>query len=664
MTDQETHEMSRTELREQNLEWFARQFPAIHHKMMNLKALSELIDEGEGWYNLRFSGQLLYEPSAQEYIEGQAEGFKKNPRRMLIGPPQPNNFDRHAGNFLHRFLEHFHKDEIEVSLHIPSMKGYFLFVFGFGLGGHINKLVEESDCQCLVIVEPNIEFLAQSLEVFDWKKLHETMDARGGHLDLFHSDRDDELFNRIKGVIRTMNPTSFDGSLLYTHYGNSMFEVLVQRISVDAHIIMSGLGFYFDETVMINNTHANLSGGNASMMRFEHKAIRSYPAFIIGSGPSLDKDIEWIKENQENAIVFACGSAIMPLMRAGIQPDYQVELENVPELYPMMLDTVKYIDLSKVHLLTSTTVDARVPGFFDNTSYFFRPALSSYPIFARADDQPLHNGSPSVTNAGLAIAQHLGFRDFYLFGADMGSKTQGLAHSKNAWQNCDEGWEVEIKFDLPIRGNFGGTVYTYKDMNWTRDELEQAIKALRQGRHYYNCSDGAYIKGTVAKHSRSIKFKDQKAPKSKEVQDIANSFAPYPKDDFLSKWNDLEMQEHFIDYTERLLKCMSDAADVDSKLALTNINRQLSANKSEGLEVGLSMLFRGSVWQALYAAEYYLIRVDGEEQHAKALAIYMEEVKSLILYLRKKSIEDLGFLTEQEWVPMDREIDVEVDVWD
>lgn len=655
--------LTKEELRESNLSWFAFQYPQFHSQLMAYETMAELVDEGDGWYNVEFSGQSLYEPSAKECIEKQLENFRKSPNRLLTSPPQPDNFDKYAANMLHRTIERINEEGIKFSAYIPRLNAYYLFVFGLGLGAHLEELVEKTNCQCLLIIEPNIEFVAQSLDVLDWKKLHDKIQERGGYLDLLLYDNEKYLFERIKSLVRTLNPCSLDGAVFFTNYHNPMFATLQTRFRTDFHIIMSGLGFYFDETVMIKNTHENLCSGKAMMARYSPSKIRPLPAFIIGSGPSLDKDIEWIKENQDKAVVFSCGSAVMPLLRAGIQADFQVELENVPELYPMLLDTVKYVDVSKVHLLATTTLDARVPGFFDHTAFFFRPALSSYPLFARADDAPLHNGSPSVTNAGLALAQHFGFRDIYFFGADMGSKSQGQVHSKNAWQNSDEGWEVDIHHNLPVRGNFGGTVYTYQGMNWTRNELELAIQAYKQGRHYYNCSDGAYIDGTLARHSRSIKLPDVVGSKAAEVQKIVDMFQPYSKIDFEQKWNDAKMREHFKDYCQRLLACIENPEDIASKRAMTKINKVLLATGEFGVELGMAMTFRGSLWQALLAAEYYVTRVDGDEQQEFAQKVFKEELENLIHYMRNKSIEDLGHLSEHEWAPVVREVNPEREDW-
>ena len=654
---------SKEELRAQNLEWFRTQFPAIHQQIEAYEPMSELIDEGDGWHNVSFSGQLLYDPSAKEVIEAQLDNFNKQPDRLSMAPVQPTSFDKYAANYLHNIVEQIAEKDIEISQFIPGTQAYYAFVFGFGLGAHINELVEKSTCQVLFIVEPHFEFIYQSLTVFDWVKLHETMDARGGYFDVIISESPDEIFERVKGIVRKFNPCSTDGLIFFTNYNNANFSTVQHRVRVDQHLILSGLGFYFDETVMIANNHQNFCSGDATMTRYSIDKIRKHPAFVVASGPSLDKDIEWIKKNTENAVIFSCGSAIMPLLRNGIQPDFHVELENIPELYDMMVDTAKYVDLSKTHMLATSTIDPRVPDFFEKTSYFFRPALSSYPIFARDEDAPLHNGSPSVANAALALAQNFGFREMYLFGIDMGSKRVEALHSKHAWQNSDEGTEVNILHNIPVRGNFGGTVYTYQGMNWTRDELELGIKAFHKGRHYYNCSDGAFIAGTIAKYSRSIKFKPISTAKSLDVKSIEESFASYSKEDFEAKWNDAEMQKSFKDYCDALLDCFEDPDDLQSKHSLTMANKILSAARVEKLQIGLSMIFRGTIWQALLAAEYYLIRIDGEEERKLATQIYKDETTKLLHHLRDMAIDDLGHLSEHEWAPRERKLEIEREEW-
>lgn len=662
---QDKSKVDQGDLRVRNLEWFRVQFPGFHETLKPYEPISELVDEGDGWYNVRFSGQLLYKPTARENIEKQQKDFIENPHHLLFAPIQPINFDRYAANFLHSFIARLNAETIEFHVSISSAQAYFVFVFGFGLGAHILDLVENTNCQALVIVEPNIEFIAQSLSVFDWQELYNIMDKRGGYLSLIMSDNEDVIYNNIRTTIRSVNTCSLDGSIFFTHYYSNMFIPLKERIMSNTNIILAGLGFYFDETVMISNTYEHLHTGKARMIRFSPNVLREYPVFIVASGPSLDKDIEWLKNNKENAVIFACGTANMPLLKAGIVPDFQVEIENIPELYDLMCDTSKHLDISKSHLLTTTTVDARIPSFFDETSYYFRPALSSFPLFARKEDEPLNNGSPAVINAAVALAQNFGFRELYFFGVDMGSKVKGLMHSLAAWQNSDEGCELDIQFNVPVRGNFGGTVYTYTDMNWTRDELEAAIKHFMRGRFYYNCSDGAYIKGTVARHARSVKFKKQNKPKSVEVRNIVKTFDMYSKSDFDVRWNDAEIGKKISDYFDQLFGCLDNPDDISSKRALTEINKILLPVTPEGQEqqLGFAMLFRGSLWQALIGAEFYLNRIEGDKDIARAEEIFKEELTRLFKHLRDIAIKDVGTLSEQSWTPRPREVKIEKEEW-
>ena len=62
------------------------------------------------------------------------------------------------------------------------------------------------------------------------------------------------------------------------------------------------------------------------------KKYAKLPVFVIGSGPSLDNDIPFIRKNQDKAIVVACGTAIDTLYHAGIKPDFYACTERTPEI--------------------------------------------------------------------------------------------------------------------------------------------------------------------------------------------------------------------------------------------------------------------------------------------------------------------------------------------
>src|SRR5690606_30014369 len=82
---------------------------------------------------------------------------------------------------------------------------------------------------------------------------------------------------------------------------------------------------------------------NLGIAHFLHKLkpqsifIKKYPmpsdvqlpmALIIGSGPSIDKQINYIKKVQNQCIIFSCSSSIEILYNNNIIPDFHVEIER------------------------------------------------------------------------------------------------------------------------------------------------------------------------------------------------------------------------------------------------------------------------------------------------------------------------------------------------
>ena len=53
----------------------------------------------------------------------------------------------------------------------------------------------------------------------------------------------------------------------------------------------------------------------------ENENKEGYPAFIVSAGPSLDKNIDMLKEVKGRGMIMAVDTAIKPLLKKGIVPD-------------------------------------------------------------------------------------------------------------------------------------------------------------------------------------------------------------------------------------------------------------------------------------------------------------------------------------------------------
>ena len=206
---------------------------------------------------------------------------------------------------------------------------YFLLIFGVGLGGHIDPLVERTNCHVLILVEPNLEFIYHSLEVYDWAALFERFEERNGRIEILVDSNPDGLAREIRDTVCNTNPCSLDGMYVFTHYNNSVFVQTSEFVLRDPNIMLFGLGWVDDEIMMIKNAHASLYPGTAQVYLRPTASPVGLPAFVVGSGPSLDRDIPFLKKNADKAIILSCGSAIRPLLVNDIVPDFQIEVENL-----------------------------------------------------------------------------------------------------------------------------------------------------------------------------------------------------------------------------------------------------------------------------------------------------------------------------------------------
>ena len=137
---------------------------------------------------------------------------------------------------------------------------------------------------------------------------------------------------------------------------------------IQSHYVTTG--FYDDEKVMSANTVANFSRHSFRLMRKQDMLEQRIPVFIVGCGPSLDKDLPYIKKWQDRAVIVSGGSALGVLLKAGITPDIHVELENGPQTVSVLKNLVNAYDLSQVRLMATSTLHPDVASLFLSVWFF------------------------------------------------------------------------------------------------------------------------------------------------------------------------------------------------------------------------------------------------------------------------------------------------------
>ncbi|MFQ5757529.1 MAG: motility associated factor glycosyltransferase family protein [Acidiferrobacterales bacterium] len=622
---------------ERNLAAFERKFGSVHKLLASFERThSTLVHDEDGDVDIEFRGERCYGAGARRFAERQIDDVLKTPLRVRMSPPMTGTLDDIATSFTHKILRRAGDEGIEFAVDQVKPECFCLLVFGVGLGVHIEPLVERTRCRVLFLVEPNLEFLYHSLFVTDWEALIGRFKEEDMHLILEVDKNYNKVAFDIRAQIRALVPTLFDGTIIYTHYHNPTMERTKEEISKDLRMAFAGLGFVEDEITMIRNSYHNLK--DYESYYFKHTDMtRRAPAFVVGAGPSLDENIDTIRENQDKALIVSCGTALGALLANGITPDFQIEMENVDAVYELLSETAKTHDLGKICLVATPTICPGTRDLFEKTLFFFRPGLCTWEMFSLGDDTGLSDVGPTVSNCGLSFAQELGSREIYFFGMDFGTKNPEVHHAKDSTYMQDKGLEYDGVLDEPYPGNFGGTVYTDHTMKWARGVVEDSVRRNSQGRTYYNCSDGVRMEGAIPKVAKSVSLNGT-VDKAKEIDDILNKFPRYTRADFDRAWTDEDYSAAVEKLCTELIE-LCGLRDEDFSLRyFLKLSKALIDHEKAGAEIPM---LRGSVFMQLMSGWFYVARVTDPEKVPVMEDIVRTEIVSSIKEMEKRVVDFL-----------------------
>jgi len=633
----------RKKLRKKNLQAFKDQNILMYQKLLDYQPLAELVFDESGKADVLFSNQYYYERRADAFTEEQLENFWAQPDRFALIAPLPENVDKHASEFLQNLLVAGIDEGIEYHSVQPTIESYSAVVFGIGLGLHLNEIAEKTNCRALFLVDVNLEFLFHSLEVFDWDCLYKRMEECNGSIRFIIQNSPVALASTLREAVRANNTTAVDGMIIYEHQSNSVLQAAKKRFKEDKQLISASLGFFYDESLMLANAHQNLNGGESVIFSRPGPTHRiDVPVFIVGSGPSLDEALPYIKENSDKAIIISAGTGIRPLLHAGIMPDFHLEQENLA-VEICITELLKTYDLSSIIFLAATTIIPKATKDFDKTIFYVRESLSPHPLFSEDTSGCLTHPHNTVVNGAFSFAIDIGFRQLYLFGVDCGARDQTNHHSKQAYQFTDDAVIfAEQYFNIEVKGNFGGKFLMSQGLYESRDFISKAIGATPLGRRYYNCSDGALIEHTLPLLPKKVSLPEIDGGKESIVRQIYELMPVYSQEQFDRSWQeDILITEinHFADTFRELIEKIEDFSDYGYITHLLHFLIPETSGAPGKIEFTIKLLIRGSLIRSLTSFEFYNIRVKTADKNATFSELGRKYLIEEVEKIRTEAIE-------------------------
>lgn len=494
-----------------------------------------------------------------------------------------------------------------------------LIMFGVGLGYQIEALFAQKEVEKLFLCEPNRDFFFASLFAIDWQHILTDADKNNRRIYINIGDDGSHLFRDLLAQFYSIGPYILASTYFYQAYYNANLIKALAQLREQLQIVIS-MGEYYDHARFgISHTTETISRGYPLLVSApaNHLSLqdKDVPVFIVGNGPSLDNAIDAIKEWQDKAIIVSCGTALMPLYKNGIVPDFHAEIEQNRSTFDWICRVGDFEYLKKIKLLSCNGIHPDTCDLFENVYISFKAGesstVSALNILGRDKYEELEYAFPTVSNFAVNIFSKIGSNQIYLMGVDLGFFDREQHHSKQSGyykQNGKEMYNYREKNNtsIVVPGNFRKTVFTKHEFKVSKEILEQTLASRKID--CFNTSDGARISHSSSLSIDYILLTNSELEKEQAIAAIvssafrpANEFAHY-SERFHQRYQQTSLEFELAGLIKLVEQPITDAAKAE-----TLINKQkdlLFASYSRSKSLLFFLLFgtlnyANSVWSKI-----------------------------------------------------------------
>jgi len=625
---------------------FAKRFPGGAGELDRIQApVTSAVVEGGAAVDIVIGDARLYGGNARGFAEEQVSAFMKKPLRLFMEHPGSAGL---ISEICIRMLtsvgnELTTRGMTEIQRH-PTGNPTFLIVFGLGLGHHVMELVRRTEARWLIIVEPTLELIKHSFQALDWAALLDEFDACDGNVYLIAEADPAKMVAGVVAQVSKHGIPFIDGAWVFTHYPLWSFAQARSKLHDAVQYAFVNRGFFEDEIKMMTNAVANFAAAPHWLVEGKARLQRPETAVIVGAGPSLDEALPTLHRIRDRVVLFSGGTALRPLLRNGLVPDFHCELENVPIVVDVLKEAGKYGDLSRIRLIASATVDPRVPPMFRESFFFFRDSVSSSMLLA-GDLRVLQGAAPTCVNTALAAATSLGFTEIALVGTDCGIRVGGQDHASGTIYGTGGIAKARDNFPIEVEGNFGGIARTDWVYDACRRMLGEVIKVF--GLSPINCSDGALIPGARPVVPDAVEIDAPAVDREALMGDLKRALLALEPAEILRERDFSAMVADTKDLYRELREILAEFKPEDADFAgVYRAIRKFLDEAPEKFREADSML-NGTLFALPRIGMFYGYRVEAGETRRAVFDVFMRETREIVDQMEQETLALFEGLAKQ-----------------
>lgn len=486
----------------------------------------------EGYFDILNleTNEFLY--GRNSYIEAdlRKERFnftQDNSLNLLRIDPYRNNFALVEGlGELIPFVQYLNK-KIDFS-NIKFSKIFKIAFLGTGLGFHMIEIQNKINAHSTLIVEDNLEIFRLSLFTIDYS----TFTKKNKTLILSIAESEEEKKASFFEFELTNRWTNYNiKHHLFSKDDKKNLDLLIEHFSINESTLFS----YKEVLNVVSKTVNFIKKDYPFLIKNlleKEKPLKNKKVLIISGGPSIDKNIEWIKKNQKKFVIICVDIILRKLERFNIKPDIIVSID------PKEIITT-FFDLKDMDFIKDSTLifaaqqhEKLIEKLKKQNLYFIQP-------FNVSEESDFNLALENVGTYSFAISLYLGANEIYLAGSDAAfNQETGSRYSDD---------DTKIQMDniknqeylkqrgiisrsdvIETKGNFKETVKTNRELIQFKYSYESFFKEFKKSHDeelaIFNISDGTYIEGFTPKNFEEIEVdKFEEKIFSKEFIDTVSS---------------------------------------------------------------------------------------------------------------------------------------------
>ncbi|MFT5294044.1 MAG: hypothetical protein ACI9YH_000050 [Colwellia sp.] len=351
-------------------------------------------------------------------------------------------------------------------------------------------------------------------------------------------------------VIYTKSLAALDCFHGYYNDADSQLSLEIESIKFKTSVNLSKKIYYCRQ---IENLSENIVTLRSLLTRFSSE-FNDKTCIILAGGPSLDENIDWVKKNQNNIIIFCVSRVINKLLLENITPHVVLSVDPYDVSFDVSKELLSLPE-SVLFIHSYHVVPTLIAQWHGNSAYFGQRV----PWEDATLDSNVQLPGPTVTNAAISAAIEFGFKNVLLAGVDLCYANDGRTYASGSN-------ESEIGPVLNIKSQWVET-YSGQRVETSTSFLHATYILSKQGRearkrqcNVINLSPNSAKIDYIA----HIKAKDINLDKQKNVK---NTFTNIP---FVTSIDKTNTNKKTLKKVDKLLKKIKDITIITKQALLDN----------------------------------------------------------------------------------------------